>query len=287
MDYLASKGVALNIDDLIYDRYGVKVSPAPSPVLSTKSQSYIRIYTASSKTKHTDRKEAYDTEKTPSNILAIRHRMPIVDSKYFMNQEKDPQSIKKLEIKIGEAQRNLSQAKSDFLDIKRDISTYEYEYCNKACLETTLIRISTANSNLPLLIQNLQTFQNQTDKYLDLITTKFNQIHNLTTGNLEPINKTYSKEDLCIRSVSNYSKLQLAFQSIISISGLYCSLQIMTNSLYTTILAIVLLPSGLTLRTTIDKKLIISSVNDLKTIIQSFILPKLFLTFNRDELFLS
>ncbi|CAG9334584.1 unnamed protein product [Blepharisma stoltei] len=286
MEKVAHKGVALsNIDKIITDAWNLKPSPPSSPLLSTKSQSYIRIYTASSRSM---RKDISESEKfTQATLLTGRIRKNTFSIKEFQKQEKNPHERILLEHKYSETQRNLFQAKSDMLDIKRDISTYEYEFCNKASVGLKLIKISNATSGLPSVIENLQNFHSETSSYLDLLKVKFSQIHQLSSISPQKITKDYTKENMNIRITNNYHKLFLAYQGFINLSSIRCGIQILTNSLYTSVTAIALLPSGQSLRTVIDKKLIVSRVSKLKKVILTNITPKLFLSCSRDELFLN
>ncbi|CAG9319284.1 unnamed protein product [Blepharisma stoltei] len=286
MEKVAHKGATLsNVDRLIFDTLNSRTSPPSSPIFSSKSQSYFRIYTSNSRI---IRKDLNGFERTTqATFWNYRMKKPSIDYKDLQKQTSGQDTYLLLENRFFDTRRNLLQAKSDFLDIKRDIATYEYEFAKNASISLILMKVSNASANLPIPIEDFQNSNLSTSSHLHLLKEKFSQIHQSAQTHILKKNKEYVKENMDVRAKTSYNKLFLIYQCLADLSCICCSIQILTNSLYKTIVAVALLPSGQSLKTNIDRKIITSKETDLSKTIKNDLVPKLFLTNSNDDLFLN
>ncbi|CAG9319955.1 unnamed protein product [Blepharisma stoltei] len=251
-----------------------------TPTTTTRSHSYLKIYT----TAHKSRENSANRLKTRTQKCVTR-RNSLVDLIQGNIEEKKPDKVKIIEEnKFNAARRNLLQARSDFLELKRDLSTYEYNMTEQISVTTKLARLNKKSSNFPKITYKLQDFYKDCDIHVKKFQIDLEKIKKLPISFDAKNDRNYIKEKLEVRDYINFRKMHLKYQSCACISGIHCIVQVLCNSLYSSVTAVALLPSGQILSTFVDNKVVVSTYGDLKAAFKSKIIPKLYFTITKNDM---
>lgn len=110
----------------------------------------------------------------------------------------------------------ISVAKSDKLEIVRDLSTYEYELSCKINIPEKLEIMAQSLASIPSSFDNVYSFASETDKISNLIKDGLNHLHGFRK---QSFSSNLSSEYYKIREHNTLRRMQLLYKSIKKVSG--------------------------------------------------------------------
>jgi hypothetical protein len=140
------------------------------------------------------------------------------------DQLKTEQHLAKL---ISTVSYSIASTKSDQLELRRDLATYEQEFSQSAGLEVKLIRLNSLASSLPDIFETLEKLSNTELNLLSSLKDGLQEISEgrVSVGTPEALCETFGSRRANSKSIINY------FTGVYVISALHCFVRVVGDSL--------------------------------------------------------
>lgn len=245
----------------------------------TRVKSYLRAYYSSSLL--STRSEPFKIKTAKEELL---QKPPILKPQTSGNKEKqkNPEEVKKKTELLYE----ISVAKSDRIEILRDLSTYEYELSNKIHLQDRLDTLTSSLGTLPQMFEKLQDISSENQVISMRINEGFTELHSLTQSSID---LSYKSEKFPVRPYSTLRKMRLLYTSLKIISGTRVIISVKGDSFLENFLVSIMTTEG-EVCSNVAIKLDILAVDTLNqkvevnTAIEQKIIPHLYLIYHNRTL---
>lgn len=182
------------------------------PVLGSKGESHISIR-PNSVLRKVPPIEEDDTLKLPIQSTALRDR------------------------KIDELVYEIQKGKSDLLELRRDLATYDYNFLTERNLTPKLNQIQSAYHNLPTYSNHFAPSISQDKVMHNSVSSALDSVFSAQNIIEPPINSSKSLEDYNIRKVALSKETQIIKKGVIKVQGEYYIICIKSkgNQFHTTV----------------------------------------------------
>lgn len=232
----------------------------------------------------------YPRITTASTKTCTNTIQPSSANSHRLIEKKVDKSDKKLQ-KIKKLEELLQACKSDKLEIKRDLATYDYNLCEKIDFMTKITRINNQLLGIPMLIAN----NLEVDKSFNFVSSLFldsiKQIEDLSYESSSTNPKLIRIEKFEVKPKDTMRKLKYQLSTLTKISGIYGILTLNSDDLHCNFYITFETTSGIFLKLNLNRNL---NKQDSRLFgktkfkrLKELILPNLFITFYKQKYQLS
>lgn len=187
--------------------------PVLKPVASVRVKEYLKAYSSSLLSTRSDYLKPPKTTERMLKSLSKNQISTQTEKKAYPDDPKKKAGL----------QYDISVAKSDKLEIIRDLSTYEFELSNQIAVQERLKLLDSHLGTLPELYLQFQGISSENESIADLITNGLKSLHNLKNPHPEPL---LSNEKFEVREQNTLRKTILLHKKIAIISGIRALVQV-------------------------------------------------------------
>ena len=185
--------------------------PAIKTAVSSRVKEYLRVYSSSSLL--STRSDAFRPLKTREGESG---QLAYISKNFSQNTKLEKQQLNQDIKRKEQLNYEISVAKSDKLEIIRDLSTYESELSNRLNLSNRLETLNASLGSLPEMFNQFQARSVDNQSIGHLISQGLNQFHNIE---IPKVSYSLKTEEFAIREYNTLSKMKLLYTAIKSISG--------------------------------------------------------------------